>query len=142
MVGAVKFSFSCRGFSNTASDDDIQQFFGAVGTVVSWKRVPAPGYPSCGVYVNFSHVSSVNDVLSLNNTVPAFNGGFPISVRQQAVLVAQVANALNDIKFSVSIRGISWKLGEEHMREVLSGLAKLHSLRISTPPAWVVSNSS
>ena len=140
MVGAVKFSFSCRGFSNTASDDDIHQFFGAVGTVVSWKRVPTPGYPSCGVYVNFSHVSSVNDVLSLNKTIPEFNRGFPISVRQQAVLVAQVANALNEIKFSVSIRGVSWKLQEDQMREVLNSMAKLHSLKLASPPAWVVSD--
>jgi hypothetical protein len=140
MAGTVKFSFSCRGISNTASDDAIGQFFGAVGTVVSWKRAPpTPGYPSCAVYVNFSHVNSVNDVLSLNNTIPPFNRGFPITVRQQAVLVAQVANSLNDIKFSVSIRGISWDLGEEQLREIFNRFAKLHSVKIATPPAWVVS---
>ena len=140
MVGAVKFSFSCRGISNDASDDDVRKFFEAVGTVVSWKRVPTPGYPSCAVYVNFSHVSSVNDVLSLNKTIPEFNRGFPISVRQQAVLVAQVANALNEIKFSVSIRGVSWKLQEDQLREVLNSMAKLHSLKLASPPAWVVSD--
>ncbi len=140
MVGAVKFSFSCRGISNDASDDDVRKFFEAVGTVVSWKRVPTPGYPSCAVYVNFSHVNSVNDVLSLNKTIPEFNRGFPISVRQQAVLVAQVANALNEIKFSVSIRGVSWKLQEDQMREVLNSMAKLHSLKLASPPAWVVSD--
>ena len=138
MVGTAKFSFSCRGFSSDASDDDIRQYFEAVGTIVSWKRVPTPGYPSCSVYVNFSQVNSVNDVLSLNGTVPSFNKGFPISVRQQAVLVAQVVTALDEIKFSVSMRGLSWKASEEQIREALNKLAKLHSLRINAPPAWVV----
>ena len=142
MVGTVKFSFSCRGFSNEATDDQIRQFFEAVGTVVSWKRVPAPGFPSCGVYVNYSQVNSVNDVLSLNGVVPPFNGTFPISVRQQNVLVSQVASALNDIKFSVSIRGISLRLSEEQIREELNKLAKLHSLRITPPPPWMVRNRS
>jgi hypothetical protein len=138
MAGSVKFSFSCRGFSKDSSDDDIRQFFEAVGTIVSWKRVPYPGYPSCSVYVNFSQVNSVNDVLSLNGTVPSFNHGFPISVRQQAVLVAQVATALDEIKFSVSMRGLSWKVSEEHVREALNRLAKLHSVKIAAPPSWVV----
>jgi hypothetical protein len=138
MAGNVRFSFSCRGFHKGSSDDAIRQFFEAVGTIVSWKRVPTLGYPSDGVYVNFSQVNSVNDVLSLNGTVPSFNKGFVISVRQQAVLVAHVATALDEIKFSVSMRGLAWKVSEEEIREALNGLAKLHSLRIAAPPSWVV----
>ncbi len=137
MVGTVKFSFSCRGVSNKASDDEIRQYFEAVGTVVSWKRVPAPGFPSCAVYVNYSQVSSLSEVLSLNGSIPPFNGGRPISVRQQDVLVSQVANALNEIKFSVSIRGLSSSLSEEQISEKLNGLAKLPSLRLGTL-SWVV----
>jgi hypothetical protein len=141
MVGVVKFSFSCRGVSAQATDDEIFNFFQTLGTVVSWRRVPPPpGYPSGAAYVNFSHVNSVNEVLALNGTAPAFNKGVSMSVRQQAVFVAQVANALNEIKFSVSIRGISRNLPEANLREVLTSLAKLHSLKIADVQAtsWKV----
>ena len=142
MTASVRFSFSCRGISKDVSDDELTSFFNGYGSIVSLKHVPPlTGYKTGMAYVNFSSVLNTSDILALNNSVPSFNKGRPITVRQQEVLVAQVANAISEIRFSVSIRGVTIDASEAQIRETLSDFGKIHSIKMTEVPPWVVRNN-
>ncbi len=135
MAAAIRFSFSIRGISPEVTEQELNGYFAKIGTVVSIKHIPPSGrIPTASAYVNLGSGNAAA-VLALNGTAPEFNKSMVLSVRQQAGHIAKAAAAVNEIKFSISVRGIHGLATEEDVRAAFSEHGKVHSFKIHNAPA-------
>ena len=138
MSRAIKSSFSLRGLAGEVTEEHLTQFFIALGCqVASIRMVPARAYPPvpAGAYVNLAG-GDVEKVLAVNGTKPPFNAGLVLSVRKQDAGISRVVAAVNDIVFSISVRGIHWMTPEDVIAEQMGSAlhCKVHSIKVTAPP--------